>query len=116
MADYEVVVVDIPLASEEANSLPFSQVHVQVNHSHGRGRGSHCEGLQPAQAGETGEFDQRIARVRGIAAQKKEIYVSHGFLYYTRTDFMPLADSQNKGKIYSVFLYPIYSSLISIHL
>ena len=26
---------------------------------------------------------------------------AHGFLYYTRTDFMPLADSQKKAKIYS---------------
>ena len=42
--------------------------------------------------------------------------LGHGFLYYTRTDFMPLADSQNKAKINSVFLYPVYSSLSSIHL
>ena len=41
---------------------------------------------------------------------------THVFLYYTRTDFMPFADSQNKAKIYSLFLYPVYSSLSSIHL
>ena len=35
--------------------------------------------------------------------------ISHGFLYHTRTDFIPLADSQKKAKIYSVFLYPVYS-------
>ena len=27
------------------------------------------------------------------------------------TDFMPFADSQKKAKIYSVFLYPVYSSI-----
>ena len=38
----------------------------------------------------------------------------HGFLYYTRTDFMPFVDSQKKkkkAKIYSVFLYPVYCSI-----
>ena len=42
--------------------------------------------------------------------------INHGFLHYTRTDCMPLADSQNKANIYSVFLYPVYSSPSSIHL
>ena len=38
-------------------------------------------------------------------------HVRHGFLYYTRTDFMPFADSQKRAKIYSVFLYPVYNSI-----
>ena len=37
-------------------------------------------------------------------------------ILYTRTDFMPLADSQNKDKIYSVFLYPVYSSSVFIYI
>ena len=52
---------------------------------------------------------------------------NHGFLYYTRTDFMPLADSQKKAKfiqytciqftahwaqyIYDNFLLDIYNTL-----
>ena len=28
---------------------------------------------------------------------------------YTRTDFLPFADSQKNANIYSVFLYPVYT-------
>ena len=54
----------------------------------------------------------RMLASRFSSISSSESWIS---ILYTDRLYMPLADSQNKAKIYSVFLYPLYSSLAELN-